>query len=196
MCISSKQFLGVFSLLRNQISPIIQEALDSQGMNKSEISKLCHDEKYKSDKVKLNAMLLSYVYLFINEENAEVGAGDLATSSMTTGLSRPDKSNKPTPFYISTHTRLTNMYNDIFKGSLPISVLQFPHFFALPDKNYMQFFSSEKTFYEFRNDQRIIVAIHNLMLKLMNISLETFRNYHYLWYVYNQNKENVLSKSN
>ena len=36
----------------------------------------------------MEAMLLSYMYLFIDTENTDVGAGDLATGSMRTGLQR------------------------------------------------------------------------------------------------------------
>ena len=65
-------------------------------------------------------MMLTYYHLFRNVYMTKVGAGDLATGPYAPILS---------PAY---HTLLTNMYNDMVNSSLPLSVLEFPKFTALP----------------------------------------------------------------
>ena len=70
----------------------------------------------------MEAMLLSFMYLFIDRDNTNVGAGDLATGPYQTGLTRG------TFMYKSTHALVTKMYNELVNASLPLSVLEFPSF--------------------------------------------------------------------
>ena len=73
-----KGFLDLLKLVQEQISPLIPGELEKQSLNKTKISKVCNDAKYVGVKNKTAAMLLSYMYLFIDDKNADVGAGDLA----------------------------------------------------------------------------------------------------------------------
>ena len=71
-------------------------------------------------------MLLSYMYIFIDWKSTEVGAGDLATGPYETGLTRGKYHIPFTQYYVDTQTLLTNMYNVMVNGSLPISIFEFP----------------------------------------------------------------------
>ena len=73
----------------------------------------------------MKALLLSYLYLYIDKENSEVGAGDLATSSLNNGFSE------------LTHNIMSAILNELTKGSLPGHVLDIPPLFVFPNtQNY------------------------------------------------------------
>ena len=64
-----------------------------------------------------------------------IGAGDLATGPYKTGLTRGNYSKPFDPFYVPTHTMITDMYNNMVNATLPVSILEFPSFFSLPPEN-------------------------------------------------------------
>ena len=70
-------------------------------------------------------MLISFIY-YNTHFKAGVGAGDLATGPYAPHLTR------------ATHTLLTNMYNDMVNGTLPVSVAQIPELFILPDNDFQK----------------------------------------------------------
>ena len=151
--------------------------------SKTDIKELCNSQENIKTKQKMNAMLMSFWHLFFISDfllfqkqdfrNINVGAGDLATGPYKTSLTRGDYFHKycqeyllcfyeventfkftpPNPDYISTHTLLTNMYNDMTTSSLPVSVLEFPLFFTLQKKN----------FFWNRNDDRLDTYSRALM---------------------------------
>ena len=92
------------------------------------MTKACNSASPKTKNM-MAAILLSYVYLFLDYQATYVGAGDLAASSMKTGLYRDSSQ------YVSSHTLLTKMYNDMVNGSLPVSTIEIPAFFELPFQN-------------------------------------------------------------
>ena len=173
------QFKDLMNVIKKQVGNIIQEAAANNNLTKSEINAVCNDKKNEHTKTKMEATLLSYMYLFIDSESSKsVGAGDLATGPYQTGLSRSDWRDPPNAEYISIHTFFTTLYNNMVNGSLPVSILQIPAFFVLPDKHF-----------RWGNDGGNIRYI-NRIIELINITDEAMRNYHYLWYTYNEHKVN------
>ena len=91
---------NIYSLIHEEIGPIIQEAVDNQNITKSEIIENCKYSSIMQKKIK--AMLLSFFYIFSDAE--DVGAGDMATGPYT-----------PT-IHADTHTKLTGIFNDMVDG--------------------------------------------------------------------------------
>ena len=116
----------------------------------------------------MSALLLSYMYLFIDEKSAHVGAGDLATGPYVTGIS-----------YRPRGTLLTNMFNNMVNGTLPPSILEYPQFFILP-RNVLKSMSR-------RGEMRL----NKNKINSINIPDESIRNYHYLWLAYNNKMGNL-----
>ena len=82
------------------------------------------------------------------------------------------------------------MYNDIVNGSLPVSVLQIPTLFNLPDKYFPWWRNGEphEEFpYSYPDDDKYLGFE---MVRFLNISIEAWRNYHYLWYTYYNDNTN------
>ena len=105
-------------------------------------------------------MIVSYSFLF--SAHSEVGAGDLATGPYAQPLSQ------------ETHTLITNMFNDMVNGSLPVSVLKFPAFFTQPET---RMYPISRYFPDFPVEDSTIFEFNNVTLKAL-------RNYHYLWHTY------------
>ena len=175
-------FPDLQNVIRKQVSPMIKNVVSEQNLTRSDISESCNDEKNIDYKTEMEALLLSYIYIFQDGRNSGVGAGDLATSSLETRLSRGKYTKPPIPEYISTHTLLTNMYNAMVNGSLPLSVFDFPSFFVLPDKTFM--------LKEWKDEHEMKVRKMKNRLELLNIPDEAVRNYHYLWDTFSNSKEN------
>ena len=163
---------------KNQVGPIIHELSKKQNLSQSEIAAACRDANKQNIKTKMEALLVSFHYLF-KSFYVDVGAGDLATGPYRPHLTR------------DTHTLVTNMYNNMVNGSLPGSVLEFPLFFVLPNKfswrrdkiaftDLNQFIHDDLFIY---GEDRNIIEINNLVNHL-NFTAEAMRNYHYLWYSY------------
>ena len=178
-------FPDLMNLVRKQVGPIIKNAMSEQNLTKADVSNACKDENNMEYKTKMEALLLSYMYLFIDVKNTVVGAGDLALAakSLPTGLSRGDYKTPISAKYVPTHTLLTNMYNDMVNGSLPISVFDFPSFFVLPDNIFMV--------KEWKDEQQKwkVKKIKN-KLEILDIPDEAVRNYHYLWDTFLNKKKN------
>ena len=124
-----RRFKQVRDFIKKDIGSIIQEEADIANVTKSDVTKACNNEKNTETKTTIEALLLSYMYIFIDIQNTYVGAGDLATGPYQTGLSRGNRNSATPVDYVPTHTLITNMYNVMVNGSLPPSVLQFPAFF-------------------------------------------------------------------
>ena len=173
-----KYFNYLKNFIKNEISPRIEETFKKYNMTKKDVYAACKDKKNAEIKKKMEAMLLSYMFIFIDRMNNDVGAGDIVTEGpYFTGLARKDQKHPFPTYYVTTNILVTNMYNDMVNATLPLSVLEFPMFFVMQDK-----------FFEWANKFRI--KGYNNMLELLNFTDEGFRNYHYLWYTYNENFEN------
>ena len=127
----------------------------------------------------MEALFLSYLYLFIDDSETatEVGAGDLATSNLPTGLSRKSV------FFKSTHQLLVKLYNCIFKGSLPGAPFNIPNFFVYP--------SIKIVFPSFSKTEEAVGFINDTLNKIIPSTSESVINYHYLWYTYLNGRFNV-----
>ena len=181
-------FRDLRNVIRNQVGPIIKGAVAKYNVTKSEILKVCNDLKNQDIKTEMEAMLLSYMYLYIDTGAISLGAGDLATGPFASGLNRGKPGSDFNHYYLATHTLLTQMYNEMVNGSLPLSVFEFPTFFTLPDNAY----------FEYKEETNEVVAIVNNKIELLNMNDESMRNYHYYWYSYNNNlgKLILLCKNN
>ena len=97
--------------MRNEISPIISEMIARENINETEISSLCHSEDNEHTKRAVEALILSYLYTFMNADS-EVGPGDLAAEEHFMMDFIEDK--------------LMLMFNDMTGSSLPASILSVP----------------------------------------------------------------------
>ena len=220
--------------LKREIKPIIQNAIVEQNITESEVSESCKDTENKNIELinDVKAMILSFIGLFYIKDNVasamndlssiDIGAGDLATGPYKSSLSRGQyfvdhcfeaicreinyEFIPPNHDYISAHTLVTKMYNDMESASLPVSVLEFPAFFTLPDNNFFwnrndAYVSREArasiTKWYFKTLGRLIIPYDlniksiKRVIEIFNVTDETMRNYHYLWYAYNNNYKNV-----
>ena len=158
-------------------------------MTKSDIIENC---KYSAIiQEKLKAMLLSFIYIFSDAK--DVGAGDMATGPYSPTI--PAK----------THTELTRIFNDMVNGSLPVSILNIPQFFVLPDKNFAWKYGwghksiiyMDKDFYEatkkifLLNEDENVKSSSDFVI-FTGITEEAMRNYHYLWYSHIHNTSITL----
>ena len=178
-----------YSFIHQEIGPIIEEAVDNQNITKSDIFENC---KYSAIiQEKLKAMLLSFIYIFSDAK--DVGAGDMATGPYSPTI--PAK----------THTELTHIFNDMVNGSLPVSILNIPQFFVLPDKNFAwkygwghksiiymdkEFYEATKKIFLLNEDEN--VKSSSGFVKFTGITEEAMRNYHYLWYSHIHNTSITL----
>ena len=83
----------------------------------------------------MKALLLSFIYVFDNYEilDNDIGAGDLASGPFKTGLTHSVRGFNYSNYYAA-HALVTQMYNEMVNGSLPVSVLKFPSFFMPIEK--------------------------------------------------------------
>ena len=111
----------------------------------------------------MKALLLSYLYLYIDKENSEVGAGDLATSSLNNGFSE------------LTHNIMSAILNELTKGSLPGHVLDIPPLFVFPNT---QNYKNDLVNNEDIKSLNIIRFVRNMV---PGMPTEALRNYIFLW---------------
>ena len=170
-------------MIRDIVGPIVKESAEKQNLTKANIVAACKDKNNKEEElVMMESMMFSFVYLYSrthSELDIEVGAGDLATGPYASPLSH------------ATHTLLTNLYNEMVNATLPASILQYSEFFALPDNNFPWWQKGQPNkIFPYDGEE----GIH--ILQFMNITFESWRNYHYLWYTYYNNNGNFTLKCN
>ena len=165
----------VIKTIKNNLSPLIEENVAAYNFTKKDMTAICDDPKQKDIKLSIEALLLSFLYLYINGDNVDVAAGNLVTySSFSIGLGR------------NRQIELTNIFNNMTNGSLPVSVLQISRFFVHEDPKYNRRLLSPK-----QSIKRIAQGIKNAV-KHFEIPTEIFQNYHYLWNSYlNFDQENT-----
>ena len=119
---------------------MIEEEITRSNISENEALEACNDPSNDDIKSQMEAVLTFYWY-FHNKIAivfpTSFGAGDLVLGPYDTGLTRGNFKLPHNPYYVQTHTLMTNMYNDMVKGSLPVSVLEFPAFFTIPDENFV-----------------------------------------------------------
>ena len=68
-------FSPLLKFMKKEISPLIALKIKEYNLTKTEISSACTDLKNKQLKSKIEAMILSFLYLFIDENTSVIGAG-------------------------------------------------------------------------------------------------------------------------
>ena len=131
----------------------------------------------------MQALILSYLYLYIdsNPQTTEVGAGDLATSNLFTGLSDGKKRNIS---FNSTHALISSLYNEMVKGSLPGFILKMSNFFIKHDRGKIILPSFHKA-------DRTALVMRKTLNDLISVSTESIINYHYLWFCYINGRNSI-----
>ena len=147
-------------------------------------------------KDEMKALILSYLWLFIQQDGKEIGPGDLLTSKLDTGFSPEDDDYyylTQDSFYDYEHFAfLSKLFIQMMNGSVPGSMIDTQHFFSVlnghEDKPSLKglLTSSDpepnEGFFHYKLKEE---------LKFTNITKESLENYHYLWYFYNQNERNL-----
>lgn len=135
--------------------------------------------KNKQLKIDMEALLLSYLYLYIDDSDigTEFGAGDLATSNLATGLA------PYSAFYNSTHKLLAELYNAMVNGSLPGSTLNLPEFFIFPQENIVS--------PNFQKADIDAMRYYKTLNRIIPMTSQSIINYHYLWYSYLNGRSSV-----
>ena len=152
------------------------------GNNKS-VHYLClQNRQLKQD---MQALLLSFLYLYANPKTTEVGAGDLLTSNLQTGLSKGN--GKGSAFLNSSHALLSSLYNDLVKGTLPGFSMNLPTFFFNNIEAQYQDLISDN----FNYASRSVMILRKILNDIVSTSDESLVNYHYLWYSYINGRHNV-----
>ena len=134
----------------------------------------------------MQALLLSFLYLYANPKTTEVGAGDLVTSNLQTGLSKGN--GKGSAFLNSSHALLSSLYNDLVKGTLPGFSMNLPKlFFNNIEAQHQEGLISDN----FNYASRSVFIFRNIFNDIISASKESVVNYHYLWYSYINGRKNV-----
>ena len=122
----------------------------------------------------MSALLLSFLYLFMDPRKTDLGAGDLAVDFGNTGLSTPNSVD-----YTVTHKLHTDIYNELTNASLPAFSFKIPDFYLRPNSG---------NIYILGVDYRLTL---NLLSDFKNLLPESIRNYHYLWHTYIKGESKV-----
>ena len=162
----AKKFQTLKKAMKQMLTPVIEQKFSLTNITKSEKKSVCNDVSNKVVKSKNEALVLSYLYLFLTIEKSHIGAGDLASSEFKTGLD-VETSDK-------TATKFSRIFNEMVNGSIPGSIFESPMFFVYP------------------NEQRINIKSINAietnidqLVKLLKLECKTIRDYYYLWYTFN-----------
>ena len=127
----------------------------------------------------MKALLLSYLYLHIND--VDVGAGDLSASLKNTGFS------EQSIFFKYVQNLFANIFNELTHGNLPGQVLNLPSFFGFP-KN--QYYKEELLSEKIRATD--VARILEGKLVPDGFPIEAIRNYIFLWRCFIKRKTHVI----
>ena len=110
------EFNHALSLAKRVLSSEITERMSKGNVTGSEINSLCNDKENNNTKRKLEALILSYLYIFMSPNSVESGPGDLAAEDY---------------FQVSPPLveMLTNMFSQLAGTSQPINFLDTPKWF-------------------------------------------------------------------
>ena len=105
---------------RKMFNSLIEDAISSENITDAEISAVCGDKQKEGIKNEIEALLLSYLYLFIDTANVRsLGPGDIAAEDY---FILPEE----------LHAELTMLVNNLTNATFPPSVFLFPHWFRMP----------------------------------------------------------------
>ena len=138
-------------------------------------------------KEEMQARVLSYLYLFMTHEYRDIGAGDLATASVLTGLSG-NNGKRGKPMYNSTHGLITKIYNDMTNSSLPGYILNLPKLYAITNEDWLRLFNSHEGN---RGVLRGVSELIAIMDEIETIDYMSIQNYYFLWFNYINRIQNV-----
>ena len=119
----------------------------------------------------MEVALASYIYISYDSYDVDVGAGDIATGPYNPQLTH------------DTHTMVTKMYNEMVNGSLPVSILEIQQLFVASHINL-----ALKDIFLIRHIETCKGQFLHLF-NSFNITEETLRDYHYIWYSYLTNRK-------
>ena len=98
--------------MRSTVSPMLDDMTIKENLTQSAIKELCEAAGSQETRRKVEAIILSYLYTFLDSSITHLGPGDLAAEDF---FNRDDL-----------HERLTKMFNMMTASNLPVSVLTFP----------------------------------------------------------------------
>ena len=116
-------------LMKREIMPLVNQKTKEQNLTKSEISSVCNDFVNEKMKKEMESVILSFLFLALQNKDPKIGTGDIVASRFRTGLT-----DEMSGIYLDTNTIFTKIFNEMVNGSLPGSIFQIPKFFATPDK--------------------------------------------------------------
>ena len=111
-----KGFSQVLKFMKAVVSPMIKEMIVTENVTTTEMNSHCREEENKQTKRVVESLLLSYLFTFLDSASAQLGPGDLAAEKYFTK-----------DFL---HEKMTEMFNDMTGGSLPVSALSVVQWFA------------------------------------------------------------------
>ena len=98
--------------MRSSVSPLVEDLVSTENLTQSDISRLCEAAGSEDTRTEVAAIILSYLYTFLDPAITQLGPGDLAVQEF---FNKDDL-----------HERITKMFNLMTASSLPVSVLTFP----------------------------------------------------------------------
>ena len=104
---------------KKTFNSLIKEALSSENITNT----ACKEKQYEDEKKEIEALLLSFLYVFMNPDNVKsLGPGDIVGEEY---------------FHLSDslQAEVTQMFNDLTNASFDSSVFGLPGWFILPNKN-------------------------------------------------------------
>ena len=92
----------VLGFSRNTLKSLIQDVVASE--NITDIDTACNENNNPEDKEEIEALVLSFLYVFVDEANVrDIGAGDIAAEDY---FNRDDL-----------HTEMTGLFNDLINAT-------------------------------------------------------------------------------
>ena len=167
-------FMETKNMMKNEISTIILNYRSKENLTELEISSVCNNATNQSMRKNMGALIMSFMYLFLDKYENNVGAGDLATSSL--------------PVNLNANADMTKVYNRLVNSSLPtsISIFESPSFFVQLDMRMELLLIPQMKL----NSQVQNIRQLRKLTEPNDITYEAMRNYYFLWQTYNNNNKN------
>ena len=107
----------VLGSTRKTLNSLVKDAVASENLTNTDTA--CNENKNEEEKEEIEALLLSFLYVFIDSANAiSLGPGDIAAEEY---FNRNDL-----------HAEMTSLFNELTNASFPSSVFLFPEWFSRP----------------------------------------------------------------
>ena len=109
----------VLGFSRNTLNSLVKDGLAGENITDTDIDAACKDNKNKEEKEEIEALILSFLYVFIDVANVRyLGPGDIAAEEY---FNRDDL-----------HSEMTSLFNELTNASYPSSIFLFPEWFSRP----------------------------------------------------------------